>query len=556
MSDLFAISAEDRMTSDASVPTWGVTAKESRGWGEILCWVVIASVAFFGAYLSAKSAFVVVVYLFALMQLALGGTWRKAFYPGLIVGLLIAVVQLAFFWKIFSQGAVALWLVYAFWIGLFVAMARVCLRALPGWAGWVAVPFVWTGLEYFRSELYYLRFSWLSPGYAFAEGGWEPVLKGLGTYGVGFVLMGVACLGVAIWKGCGIRRVPADSRSARWGKKGKTPYVVSYNKPGEVVSCDKPGEISSVSCNEPGEVGSCDRSVSYKNRARAVAVLLVGAGLVYVAGWLVEGRSMGGLRNRVNVAGIQMEFPTEKEVLLRLDDLVRRHPETEMVVLSEYTFNEPVPEKVKEWCRKNGRYLVAGGKAPAGKSNFYNTAFVVAPNGKVVFEQGKTVPIQFFQDGLPAREQRVWDSPWGKLGICICYDLSYARVTDRLVRQGAEGLIVPTMDVAEWGERQHELHARVAPIRAAEYGIPVFRLASSGISQFVNAAGKVTAKTACFADGEILCGTLELRGAGRMPVDMWLGPLSTGVTVMLMGFVLVSGGLAKLKTRGTSEGTE
>ena len=46
------------------------------------------------------------------------------------------------------------------------------------------------------------------------------------------------------------------------------------------------------------------------------------------------------------------------------------------------------------------------------------------------------------------------------------------------------------MDVADWGRHQHELHARVAPVRAAEYGIPIFRLASSGISQGVNRPGR------------------------------------------------------------------
>ena len=51
------------------------------------------------------------------------------------------------------------------------------------------IPFVWTGLEYFRSELYYLRFSWLNVGYAFAGAPWQGALKLAGTYGVGFVLM-------------------------------------------------------------------------------------------------------------------------------------------------------------------------------------------------------------------------------------------------------------------------------------------------------------------------------------------------------------------------------
>jgi apolipoprotein N-acyltransferase len=136
-------------------------------------------------------------------------------------------------------------------------------------------------------------------------------------------------------------------------------------------------------------------------------------------------------------------------------------------------------------------------------------------------------------DGLPAPHQRVWESPWGNLGLCICYDLSYTRVTDELVRQGAQALIVPTMDVETWGKYQHRLHGRVAPVRAAEYGVPIFRLASSGVSQHVLASGKVAAATSVPGQGEVLGAELPLRGPGRLPVDRWLAPACAAVTALL-----------------------
>ena len=42
------------------------------------------------------------------------------------------------------------------------------------------------------------------------------------------------------------------------------------------------------------------------------------------------------------------------------------------------------------------------------------------------------------------------------------------------------------MDVMHWGAHQHQLHAKVTQVRAREYG-PIFRIASSGESQLVNA---------------------------------------------------------------------
>jgi apolipoprotein N-acyltransferase len=448
-----------------------------RAFAGMCLWIGVAVAAFHAAYAYPHASFLIVLYLFALLQLAGADRWRKAFYSGLAVGLLIAAVRLGFFWRIFSSGALALWVVYALWIGLFVAVARLCrVRLGPRWGG-LLIPFVWTGLEYFRSELYYLRFSWLNAGYAFVGAPWQGALRLTGVYGIGFVLVGVAASATCLWR---------------------------------------------------------------ESRIRSLGLLVLGTGGICLGGLMCRTPASECLA-RVRVAGVQMEFPDEREVLLRLNDLIRSRPETELVVLSELTFDQPVPESVRDWCRRNGRYLVVGGKDPAPEGSFYNTAFVVGPGGDIVFRQVKAVPIQFFKDGLPAPEQKVWDSPWGKIGICVCYDLSYTRVTDRLVRLGAQALIVPTMDMAEWGSAQHELHARVAPARATEYGLPIFRLASSGISQFVDRAGRVVATAPCLGDAATLAGTIELRGAGSRPPDRWLAPFAVSVTtVVFVWFLLQS----------------
>ena len=233
-----------------------------------------------------------------------------------------------------------------------------------------------------------------------------------------------------------------------------------------------------------------------------------------------------------------MEFPGEEQVVPGLNQLLKQFPQAELFALSEYTFTGPVPESARNWCREHQKYLVVGGEEPATDGNYFDSAFVIAPGGDIVFRQGKSVPIQFFKDGLPAKEQKLWNSPWGKIGLCICYDLSYTRVTDELVRQGAQAIIVPTMDVMDWGRHQHEMHARVAPIRAAEYGIPVFRMASSGISQCVDASGRVLATTPMPGDGAMLSGTLLLGKPGSLPWDRILAPICAGMTGLMVVFLL------------------
>src|SRR4051812_32343563 len=94
------------------------------GW--VLAWVVLAAGSFHVAYAFSHASILVLLYLFALVQLARLETWRRAFYSGLAVGILIAGYRLGFFWNVFGSGAGALWLVFAFWIGLFVALSRLC----------------------------------------------------------------------------------------------------------------------------------------------------------------------------------------------------------------------------------------------------------------------------------------------------------------------------------------------------------------------------------------------------------------------------------------------
>jgi apolipoprotein N-acyltransferase len=442
-----------------------ITGKVALTWKQALALVALAVASFHVAYGFSKCSFLIAVFLYCLCALTRLATDRRAFYFGLTIGILVYAPQLYFFYLIFGFAAIALWSVLAFWLGLFLLLARQCRQRFPMTVTALLIPFLWAGLEYFRSELYYFRFSWLNVGYVFSENPGLPFMKYLGVYGAGFVLMAIMA----------------------WVALVRKRLLAVY----------------------------------------AVCISLLAASL------LLKNRSVSNEpgRNRIAVAGVQMEFPAQLEVPLMLDKLLQQNPDAQLLVLSEYTFDGPVPDRVKDWCRKNHRYLIVGGKSPATEPQYYNTAFVIDPNGEIVFQQVKSVPIQFFKDGLPAKEQKVWDSPWGRIGICVCYDLSYARVTDELIRQGAQALIVPTMDVAEWGGHQHRLHARVAPVRAAEYGVPIFRVCSSGISQLIGRSGHVIATAPFPGDQAMIAGQLRLNEPGTRPFDRWLAPLAVFITV-------------------------
>lgn len=429
---------------------------------------IIAVASFHLAYSFAACSVLMAVFLYCLFELSRVKSARVAFYCGLIIGLFAYGPQLYFFWNIFNFAAVALWAVLAFWLGLFLLLAQLCRKHFDSPSAALLIPFLWTGLEYFRSELYYLKFSWMNVGYSFAGNVPLALLKYPGMYGIGFLLM----LTIALSSLAPARRRPLLQLGLL------TLLAITINLPRK--------NNSPVASNQ-------------KN---------------------------------IHVAGVQLEFPTEQEAIFHLNQLIKKHPETDLLVLSEYTFNGPLPESIKIWCKAQQRYLIIGAKDPVSESHFNDTAFVVGPSGEVVFKQGKSVPIQFFKDGLPAKEQTLWHSPWGMIGICICYDLSYTRVTDQLVRLGAQAIIVPTMDLVDWGEHQHKLHTRVAPIRSAEYDLPIFRLASSGISQSVCRDGRVEATAPCPGQGTFLAGSLDMSRIGRLPLDRVIAPASVGITII------------------------
>ena len=443
-------------------------------WWQAALLVMAAATCFHAAYTSLHPgllALLIVGYVVCVVQLARLRTTRQSFYTGLLTGFLCFAPQLEFFWRIFGPAAIALWAIMALWLALFIALSHVAmLRLGPRRALWL-VPFLWTGLEYFRSELYYLKFSWLNVGYGLSD--WKyPIFQFVGVYGAGFCA--AACAALLL-------------------------------------------------------------------QPRLKWLALCGATFIFASSILFGSITYVQRPPNLQIAGIQLEFPNESQVKRALDNLIEARTNLDLIVLSEYTLDEPPSEQLKQWCRDRQKFLIVGGKEPAPNNNFYNTAFVISTNGEIVFKQVKSVPIQFFKDGLPALEQNLWNSPWGKIGICICYDLSYTRVTDELVRQGAQMLIVPTMDMAEWGRHQHELHARIAPVRAAEYGLPIFRVASSGISQGVNRFGIVQASTSFPGDGEMIFFGVNLKQAGSLPLDRYLAPVSVCVTGVFVIWLVISG---------------
>ena len=230
------------------------------------------------------------------------------------------------------------------------------------------------------------------------------------------------------------------------------------------------------------------------------------------------------------ITGIQIEEGSPDELLRLLELAESTYPDSEIFVLGEYAFSGDIPVAFRKFCQQEQVYLIAGG-ADHQEESYYNTAFVVGPDGTIIHSQAKSTPIQFFNDGKPAHSQKVWHSPWGDIGLAICYDMSYAEVIDSFRIHGARAMIIPTMDAIKWGAYEHSLHGKVAPVRSREYGMPIFRLGTSGISQLTDATGCVVAKTGFPDQNAFLHGELMLSSTVTVPFDRDLAKICIGATM-------------------------
>ena len=174
---------------------------ETPGWKKSFLWLALALACFHAAYNSIyipAAGVLIFGYAYGLVRLTDQPNVRRAFYFGLATGFLCYAPQLFFFWRIFGPAAVVLWLVLAFWIGLFAAIICGSIRRWGKVRAMWLIPLIWTGIEYFRSELYYLKFSWLTIGYASSAGSYLFGMYGFGLF-VFAIVVGLIFHGRAAW---------------------------------------------------------------------------------------------------------------------------------------------------------------------------------------------------------------------------------------------------------------------------------------------------------------------------------------------------------------------
>lgn len=105
----------------------------------------------------------------------------------------------------------------------------------------------------------------------------------------------------------------------------------------------------------------------------------------------------------------------------------------------------PSAEAIAHACSETGAHVVAGFIEKDG-SNFYNAAMVVGPNGTIGGYRKVHLPFLGLDRFVKAGDRPfdVIDLPIGKIGVNICYDVSFPEAARTLKLMGAELIVLPT----------------------------------------------------------------------------------------------------------------
>ncbi len=229
----------------------------------------------------------------------------------------------------------------------------------------------------------------------------------------------------------------------------------------------------------------------------------------------------------VKTGGIQMENVALESFLKatrELPDDVRH------VVWPEYALPYDVRTNPRDWdlvetlCRERGITLTLGTQWRAGSGDNWRNIALTLDAGGIRGEHTKVHTVHFFDDGTPGSTALPVETAHGKTGTPVCFDCDYEGVVRKMTAAGAELFAVPIMDAESWTARQHEQHAELFQIRAAENGRWMFVCSSSGVSQVIDPHGHVHARLPTLIQGSLTGAVLPETKLTFYTRRGWLAP--------------------------------
>jgi predicted amidohydrolase len=161
----------------------------------------------------------------------------------------------------------------------------------------------------------------------------------------------------------------------------------------------------------------------------------------------------------------------------------------QQAVLSQEA-EDPTLAGLREEARALGLWLLIGSlalKTGDKDGRFANRSFLIGPDGAVVARYDKihmfdveVTEAETYRESAgyrPGEEAVLAETPWGRLGLTVCYDIRFPYLYRALAKAGAEMLTIPAAFSPVTGEAHWEVLLRA---RAIETGAWVLAPAQSG----------------------------------------------------------------------------
>lgn len=168
---------------------------------------------------------------------------------------------------------------------------------------------------------------------------------------------------------------------------------------------------------------------------------------------------------------------------------------------------------------ETGTYLATGYGVFTDRG-LRNEATVISPTGGFLGTFGKDHPVVFAgETSLSQGTYPVYDTPLGKIGTIICYDLDYTDTVRKLVRQGAQLIGVPSQD---WNSIADKHFTHVV-FRAVENRVAMVKADGSFDSTIIDPYGRILALEIYPQGGEATLVADVLLGNGKGTLTTRLG---------------------------------
>jgi deaminated glutathione amidase len=237
-------------------------------------------------------------------------------------------------------------------------------------------------------------------------------------------------------------------------------------------------------------------------------------------------RTVSDLVRRARDAGADFILTPENTSLIEPNGKLRREKARDEA-------NHPVLAALRGVARETGVWLLIGSLAvdvsrepgmPSGERRLANRSYLIGSNGAIIAFYDK---IHMFDVDLAGgesyRESNAYrpggravqaPTPWGILGMTICYDLRFPQLYRRLAQNGAHYLAIPSAFTVPTGRAHWHVLLRA---RAIETGCFVFAPAQWG----EHAEGRRTFGSSLIIDpwGEVLADAGEGVGIASARID-------------------------------------